>query len=44
MDTIQQAWIDAFYLSLNGWPGDEAANDLFFTYLMCDCIRAGEEG
>jgi hypothetical protein len=29
-------WLDSFYLSLNGWPGDEAGFDAWFTYIAWD--------
>ena len=31
---MNQQFLDAFYLSLNGWPGDAVANEMFAMYCM----------
>jgi hypothetical protein len=34
--TIQRQWLLAFYDSLDGWPGDDEAHDLFLAFIAHD--------
>ena len=37
---MRKDWVDAFYASLNGWPGDAAAYDAWWAYIAWDGLGA----